>query len=70
LVQFYIVRDDNLRREPQLRLVVAARHNVRVSFLYDEIGCYRLPHSYLDTLRRAGVQVRAFNSTQGRANRF
>ena len=70
LVQFYIVRDDDLGRELQQHLLAAARRNVRVHFLYDEIGSYRLPRSYLDALRRGGVQATAFNSTQGRANRF
>jgi cardiolipin synthase len=70
LVQFYIVRDDGLGRELQRRLLDAAGRGVRVNFLYDEIGCYRLPRAYLDTLRQAGIMVYAFNSTQGRANRF
>jgi cardiolipin synthase A/B len=70
LVQFYIVRDDNLGQELQKRLVAAAERNVRVRFLYDEIGCYRLPRSYLDTLRHAGVEVEAFKSTKGPGNRF
>lgn len=70
LVQFYIVRDDGLGREFQGHLLAAAHRAVRVNFLYDEIGCYQLPRAYLDTLRQAGVQVHAFNSTQGSANRF
>jgi cardiolipin synthase A/B len=70
LVQFYIVRDDGLGRELQRQLLSAAKRGVRVYFLYDEIGCYQLPRSYLDALRQAGVAVHAFNSTQGRANRF
>ncbi len=70
LVQFYIVRDDELGRELQRHLLEAAARGVRVNFLYDEVGSYQLSRAYLDILRRAGVQVRAFNSTQGRSNRF
>lgn len=70
LVQFYIVRDDNIGREFQQALLAAAARGVRVHFLYDEIGCYQLPRRYLDTLRAGGVAVRSFHSTQGRANRF
>lgn len=70
LVQFYIVRDDDLGHELQRRLLAAAGRGVRVCFLYDEIGSYKLSRIYLNTLRQAGVQVSAFNSTQGRANRF
>ncbi len=70
LAQFYIVRDDALGREFQHHLMEAAARGVRVYFLYDEIGCYLLPGSYLETLREAGVVVHAFNSTLGRVNRF
>ncbi len=70
LVQFYIVRDDDLGHELQRRLLAATGRGVRVNFLYDEIGSHKLSRVYLDTLRQAGVQVSAFNSIQGSANRF
>ncbi len=70
LAQFYIVRDDMLGQEFQRHLIEAAGRGVRVFFLYDEIGCYQLPRSYLDRLTAGGVHVRAFHSTRGRANRF
>jgi cardiolipin synthase len=70
LVQFYIVRDDELGRELKRRLEAKARAGVKVHFLFDEIGSYRLPHRYIDELRTAGVEVRPFHSTQGSGNRF
>lgn len=70
LVQFYIVRDDEVGRHLQSELMAAALRGVRVYFLYDEVGCYKLPRSYLNILREGGVRVRAFNSTQGAANRM
>ena len=39
-------------------------------FLYDEIGSHGLTQAYCDELREAGVRVSAFNTTQGRRNRF
>ena len=70
LVQFYIVRDDNIGRALQALLIRKAREGVRVHFLYDEVGSYRLPTSYLDKLTEAGVEVRRFHSTRGSGNRF
>ncbi len=70
LLQFYIVRDDELSREMQERLRAAAARGVRVYLLYDEIGSFQLPRGYFNPLRADGVDVRAFHSTQGRANRF
>ena len=70
LVQFFIVKDDSLGRDLKDRLVRKAREGVRVSFLYDEIGCHKLPASYLDDLRAGGVQVSAFGTRRGHLNRF
>ena len=43
LVQFFIIKDDELGREFQAALIKKARLGVRVHLLYDEIGCIRLP---------------------------
>ncbi len=70
LVQFFIVRDDSLGRDFKHRLQDAAERGVRVYFLYDEIGCHKLPERYLRDLRDAGVDVSAFHSSRGLRHRF
>jgi cardiolipin synthase A/B len=70
LVQFYLVRDDELGRRFKSRLMDKARHNILVYFLYDEIGSYQLSRKYLGELRNAGVKVSAFHTTRGKANHF
>lgn len=70
LVQFFIVHDDEIGRALRDRLAARARAGVQVLFLYDEVGCHALPSAYLQSLRDAGCQVSAFNSTRGRRNRF
>ena len=70
LVQFFIVKDDELGRDLQARLIAKAREGIRVFFLYDEIGSYKLPKRYLDELREAGVEVSPFHSRKGHRNRF
>jgi cardiolipin synthase len=70
LAHYYILKDDDTGRDFQSRLIAKARAGVRVYLLYDEIGSLGLPDAYLDALRRAGVQVRPFHSTKGKANRF
>ncbi len=69
LVQFYIVRDDELGRRLKKHLVSRARAGVKVWFLYDEIGTRGID-SYLQDLRDAGVVVSSFHSTRGGGNRF
>jgi cardiolipin synthase A/B len=70
LVQFYIVRNDDLGREFKRRLIARAKAGVEVYFLYDEIGSYKLPRSFLRELREGGVNVHRFHSTRGPGNRF
>ena len=70
LVQFFIIKDDGLGREFQSALINKAKAGVRVYLLYDEIGCIRLPSSYLKELKNAGVDVSPFNTTKGARNRF
>ncbi|WP_052574074.1 cardiolipin synthase [Haloferula sp. BvORR071] len=70
LVQFYIVRDDDLGRQIKDRLVAAAGRGVGVHFLYDEIGSYGLPDAYRDELQRASIEILPFNSRKGWTNRF
>ncbi|MEM1141025.1 MAG: cardiolipin synthase [Pseudomonadota bacterium] len=71
LLQFYIVRDDALGRRIGKVLMDRARAGVRVHVLYDEIGSARFGRSKLHSqLRDSGVHLAAFNTTQGRRNRF
>ncbi len=70
LFQFFIVKDDELGREIQSRLIAKAKEGVRVFFLYDEVGSHRLPERYKNELRDAGVQVYNFHTRQGPRNRF
>lgn len=70
LVEFYIIRKDEAGRELKRRLIDKARQGVRVHVLYDELGSSDLIESSLVELRDAGVNVRKFNTTQGRSNRW
>ncbi len=70
LIQFYIVRDDELGRELQDRLIRKAREGIEIYFLYDEIGSYTLNRRYVAVLREAGVKIAPFNTRRGWVNRF
>ncbi len=70
LIQFYIVRDDELGRQLKSRLIAKAKSGVRVLFLYDEVGSLGLPNSYSEALRSAGVEIFPFHSRKGSGNRF
>lgn len=67
---FYIIRDDEVGNRFADALIERANAGVTVRLLYDEVGCLRLSSSYLNRLRKNGVDVRAFNTRQGFVNRF
>lgn len=70
LVQFYIVRDDEIGQRIKNALLAAAARGVRVYFLVDEVGSYDLPDAYYDELDAGGVEIFPFNKRSGLTNRF
>ncbi len=70
LIQFYIVRDDDLGRQVQERLIAAVKRGVHVRFMTDAVGSYGLPTSYLETLREGGVDVADPREQRGPNFRF
>ncbi|KUY74429.1 cardiolipin synthase [Burkholderia sp. RF4-BP95] len=70
IVQFFIVRDDALGQMLSDALLARAAAGVRCYLLYDSIGSFDLPHSYVDTLRRGGVEVHPFATHRKFVNRF
>jgi cardiolipin synthase len=61
LVQFYIIRDDELGRDLADRLIERANAGVSVRILCDDIGSARLPRAYVQRLRDAGIHFATFN---------
>jgi len=70
LVQFYIVRDDELGRRLADVLARKSRAGVRVHFLYDEFGSRKLGADFVRSLSEAGVAIRHFHSRRGGGNRM
>ena len=70
LIQFFIVKDDEIGNELKNRLLAKAKEGIGIYFLYDEIGCHQLPKKYIQELRDAGVKMFTFNTRKGFFNRF
>lgn len=70
LVQFYIVREDELGRRFQTALVDCLRRGVRIYFLFDRVGSHQLPNRYTRALREAGAEVFAFTSATRRVRKL
>jgi cardiolipin synthase A/B len=70
IVQFFIVRADALGDMLKDVLLACAARGVRVLFLYDSIGSFDLPASYVHELRAGGIEVHPFSTKRRFVNRF
>ena len=70
LLQSYIINNDRVGNEFKQALIAKAKQGVSISLLYDKIGSYRLPRTYLKSLDQNGIKVIGFGSTKGKGNRF
>ncbi|AOJ01568.1 MULTISPECIES: cardiolipin synthase [Burkholderia] len=70
IVQFFIVRDDALGAMLRDTLIARAQAGVRCYLLYDSIGSFDLPSSYVHALREGGVEVHPFATNKQFVNRF
>ena len=59
-VEFYIFEDDAVGRLVKDVLIDKAREGVEVRVLYDDVGCWKVPHLFYDEMREAGIEVRGF----------
>ena len=70
LVQFFIVREDDLGQRLKQLLLDKARQGVKVLFLIDEVGSRKLSNRYIEECRAGGVRLEKFRSSKGWVNRL
>lgn len=70
LVQFYIIRSDDLGRQLATRLKQAVTRGVTVKVIYDSVGSARLSSDYIRELSEAGVRILDSNALRGPTNRL
>ena len=59
-VEFYIFEDDAVGCLVEDALIEKAREGVEIRVLYDDVGCWKVPHRFYDEMREAGIEVRGF----------
>lgn len=59
-MEYYIVRDDELGTEIKDILIEKAKQGVKVRFLYDDVGSWRLPAKFIREMRAWGIEAVAF----------
>ncbi len=61
LVQFYIIRNDELGKKFADILIKKAHQGVDIKVLYDDIGSRKLDKKYIKRLKDANIKITAFN---------
>ena len=59
-LEYYIVRDDDIGGALKDVLIQKVKEGVKVRFLYDAVGSWSLPRSYIDELKSLGVEMVPF----------
>lgn len=59
-LEFYIFEDDPVGRLLRDLLIDKAREGVEIRLLYDDVGCWKVPHLFYDEMRGAGIEARGF----------
>ncbi|MGW6384624.1 cardiolipin synthase [Peribacillus butanolivorans] len=59
-LEYYIVRDDHIGGVLKDVLIQKVREGVKVRFIYDAVGSWKLARSYINELRNVGVEIVAF----------
>lgn len=59
-LEFYIFEDDPVGRLVRDLLMDKAKEGVEIRLLYDDVGCWKVPHLFYDEMRGAGIEARSF----------
>ena len=59
-LQFYIFEDDAVGRMVRDALIEKAKQSVEVRLLYDDVGSWKVDHSFFEQMREAGIETRGF----------
>ncbi|MFJ5760120.1 cardiolipin synthase [Neobacillus sp. NPDC093182] len=59
-IEYYIVRDDRIGQEIKEILIDKAAQGVKIRFLYDAVGSWKLSKKYINDLKNAGVETVCF----------
>ena len=59
-IDIYIFEDDALGQLIADALIAKAREGVEVRIIYDDVGCWKVKHSFFERMRMAGIDVVPF----------
>ncbi|CAA3707173.1 phosphatidylserine/phosphatidylglycerophosphate/ cardiolipin synthase [Candidatus Portiera aleyrodidarum] len=68
LLQFFIIKNDNLGQKFKKLLIYSAKKGVQIFFIYDKIGSRTLSSIFIKELKKAGIKFYYFGFCKGWKN--
>jgi cardiolipin synthase len=59
-IDMYIIEDDALGRLIMDALIDKAKSGVEVRIIYDDVGCWKVKHSFFEKMRESGIEIVPF----------
>ena len=59
-IEFYIFEDDAVGRLVRDALIDKAHQGVKIRVLYDDVGCWKVPHAFYERMLCEGIEVQGF----------
>lgn len=59
-IQYYIFMNDEIGCKLRDLLISKAQSGVKVRFLYDDVGCWKVPRKFFKDMEREGIDTQAF----------
>ena len=59
-ISMYIFEEDPLGNLLADALIDKVRQGVKVRIIYDDVGCWRVPHCFFERMREGGIEVQPF----------
>lgn len=59
-LEYYIFENDPVGRLVRDILIDKAKQGVKILVIYDDVGCWHVPHEFFEEMRYAGIEVRSF----------
>ena len=59
-IDMYIIEDDALGRLMTDALIDKAKSGVEVRIIYDDVGCWKVKHSFFEKMRESGIEIVPF----------
>lgn len=59
-LQYYIFEDDEIGNRIKKHLISKSKEGVEVLVLFDDVGCWKVPHHFFEEMRQSGIRTANF----------